>query len=147
MNTCDINSEIVYLKKMIQSEKAFMDLQPDFSVLTKFERIDIDDCQSHLANNFVRIYKIARQYRLNEIVVLCFSNYYLLTLRKKLQNLKTELEAISLLKNLHLIALICLRMSMKMNDTQEKFYQQTISIDNEIKTSAYQHLVNLINIE
>ena len=89
MNTNNNNSEVTYLKQMIHSEKAFMELQPDFSVLAKFKEIDIDACRSHLANNFMKIWKLSRQYELDEIIVLSFSNYYLLTLRKKLKKLKT----------------------------------------------------------
>ena len=36
---------------------------------------------------------------------------------------------------------------MKFNETQEKYYEKTVTAADGEKTSAFQHIVNLINIE
>ena len=36
---------------------------------------------------------------------------------------------------------------MKFNETQEKYYEKTVTTADGEKTSAFQHIVNLINIE
>ena len=36
---------------------------------------------------------------------------------------------------------------MKFNDVQEKFYERTVVTGDGEKTSAYQNIVNLINVE
>lgn len=54
-----------------------MSLQPDFTLIERFESIDVDACKSNLANVFIKIWKLSRLYQLDEEVVLCFSNYYL----------------------------------------------------------------------
>ena len=36
---------------------------------------------------------------------------------------------------------------MKFNDTQEKFYERTVTTGDSEKMSAFQHIVNLINNE
>jgi hypothetical protein len=71
------NSEVAYLTQMIRSEQTLMSSQPDFAILSKFNRIDIDSCKSRLANVFAKIWKLSRLYELDENVVLNFSNYYL----------------------------------------------------------------------
>jgi hypothetical protein len=71
------NSGISYLNKMISKEQRLMSLQPDFTLIERFESIDVDACKSNLANVFIKIWKLSRLYQLDEEVVLCFSNYYL----------------------------------------------------------------------
>ena len=51
---------------MIEKEEKIMTNQPDFSLLNKFDNLDIDAIKQVMANAYINIWKIARLLKLEE---------------------------------------------------------------------------------